>query len=193
MARRLLAARGGIGGLGQDGKHQVRRCCAHRHAEHGVAVVGRHPVVLRLERPTHADLRGLVAGDRDDEWRAALPVQDLESVVDLPPKQDEVEPLLQGLLVEVGVTPRDGLLEPPLGLVLGLVLLGSLLSRLGGGHQMWMAFPSTAIAASMTASLSVGCAWMLRPSSHASPWKSCASAGSAISSVASGPTTWAPS
>src|SRR5260370_9527619 len=139
MARRLLAARGGIGGLGEDGEHQVKRCSAHTHAEHDVAVVGRHPIVLRLERPTHADLRGLVAGDRDDEWRAALPVQDLESVVDLPPKQDEVEPLLQGLLVEVGVAPRDGLLEPPLGLVLGLVLLGSLLSRLGCSPQMWMA------------------------------------------------------
>src|SRR6266852_649027 len=193
MAWRLLAARSRIGRLGEHRKHEVQRGRAHAHAEHDVAVVGRHPVVLRLQRPAHADLRGLVAGDRDDERRAALPVEDLEAVVDLPPEQDEVEPLLQSLLVEVGVAPRDWILEPPLGRELGLVLLCSLLARFGCSHQMWMAFPSTAIAASMTASLSVGCGWMLRPSSQASPWKSCVSAGSAISSVASGPTMWAPS
>ena len=37
----------------------------------------------------HADLGGLVAGARDDEWGAALPVEDLESVVDLPAEQQE--------------------------------------------------------------------------------------------------------
>src|SRR5579864_6280853 len=56
-----------------------------------------------------------------------------------------------------------------------------------------MAWPSTASAASITASLSVGWGWMLRPSSQASPWKSCVSAGSAISSVASLPTMCVPS
>src|SRR5260370_16876143 len=83
--------------------------------------------------------------------------------------QDGVVAPLHGNLVEVGIAQRDGLMEPPLGLVLGLVLLGSLLSRLGGGHQMWMAFPSTAIAASMTASLSVGCGWLFPPTSPSSP------------------------
>src|SRR5207247_10216722 len=61
------------------------------------------------------DLRGLVPGARDDERRAALTVEDLEAVVDLAAEEDVVEPLGQDVLVQVGVTPRDGLLEPPLG------------------------------------------------------------------------------
>src|ERR1700704_5803501 len=37
---------------------------------------------------------------------------------------------------------------------------------------MWIARPSTASDASITASLSVGCGWMFRPISQASPWNS---------------------
>ena len=136
---RLLAARGGVRRLGEHGQHQVERRDSHAHAQHDIAVVGRHPVVLRLQRPADADLRGLMAGARDDERRPALPVEDLEAVVDLPPQQHVVEPLLQGLLVDVGVAPGDALLEPPLGLELGLLFLLGLLPRLGGRHQMWMA------------------------------------------------------
>src|SRR5581483_4694933 len=91
----------------------VERRHAHAHAEHDVAVVRREPVVLRLERPADADLRGLMTGARDDERRPSLPVEHLEAVVDLPAEEHEPEPLLEGLLVEVGVAPVDGLLEPP--------------------------------------------------------------------------------
>src|SRR4029077_20665808 len=124
----------------------------------------------------------------------------LEPVVDVPSQQHVVEPFFERLLVDVGVAPVDRLLEAP---VRRERRAFGFLPRLRRGDprgrrclchllQMWMAWPSTAIAASMTASLSVGCGWMLRPSSHASPWNSWVSAGSAMSSVALGPTTCAP-
>ena len=113
VARRLLAAGGGIAGLGENRKHEVQRGHAHPHAEHDVSVVGRKPVVLGLERPANADLRGLVPGARDDEGRSALPVQNLEAIVDLAAEQHEVEPLGEDVLVEVGIAPGDRILEAP--------------------------------------------------------------------------------
>ena len=60
-------------------------------------------------------------------------------------------------------------------------------------HQMWMARPSTASAASFTASLSVGWAWQMRATSSAEAPNSIAVTISAISVPASGPMMWAPS
>src|SRR3982074_1590860 len=54
-----------------------------------------------------------MTGARDDERRPALAVQDLEPVVDLAAEQHVVEPLLERLLVEVRVTPRNRFLEAP--------------------------------------------------------------------------------
>src|ERR1700693_4074555 len=71
--------------------------------------------MLRLQRPAHTDLRRLVPRAGDDERPAALAVQHLEAVVDLAPEQDVVEPGLERLLVQVGVTPRDRILETPVG------------------------------------------------------------------------------
>ena len=115
MAGRLLAARRGVGGFGEHRQHEVERGHAHAHAHHNVAVVRSKPVVLRLQRPADADLSRLVAGARDDEWRAALTVQDLEAVVDLAAQEDVPEPLFQRLLVQAGVAPGDRLLVAPLG------------------------------------------------------------------------------
>ncbi len=115
VAGRLLAAGRRICGLGQHREHQVEGRHAHAQAQHDVAVVGRQPVVLGLQRPADADLGRLVAGARDDEGRPALPVEDLEAVVDLPAQEHEPEPFLERLLVDVGVPPVDRLLEAPVG------------------------------------------------------------------------------
>src|SRR2546430_14118617 len=58
---------------------------------------------------------------------------------------------------------------------------------------MWMASPSTASAASLTDSETVGCGWMLAPISHGVDSSSFASAVSEISSVALGPMMKTPS
>ena len=129
VAGRLLATGRRIGGLGQHRQHQIERSDAHAQAQHHVAVVGRDPVVLRLQSPADADLGGLVAGARDDEGRSPLAVQYLEPVVDLAAQEHVVEPGLESFRVQIGVAPLDGILEMPLraeGRTFGLD---------GGGHQ----------------------------------------------------------
>ena len=65
--------------------------------------------------------------------------------------------------------------------------------RRPGAHQMWIAPPSTASAASLTASLKVGWAWQIRPTSSLLAPNSMAVTNSAISVPASGPMICAPS
>src|SRR6201999_205679 len=91
-----------------------------------------------------------------------------------------------------GEEPRD-----PLGREVGVRRPEVVIEDGALGHALiidyaWIAQPSTARAASSTASLTVGCGWTTRWSSCAPPSSAIVATSSAIMSQARLPTMWAP-
>src|SRR5438093_1255305 len=169
---------------GDSGEPKSRSRCFHKRRSPPACERRRSSLPrgnhLGWHRPG-ADLGALLALARDHERRPTLPVDQPHALVD---GARQTHHLINAQRLIVTPTQRS---------VTALAAFGFDLLRFRGHGQIWMARPSTASAASLTDSETVGCGWILAPISHGVDSSNLASAVSEINSVALGPMMKTPS
>src|SRR5262245_34885921 len=93
MTKHLTTTASGVGGLAERVEKDVERRLPERHGERHIAVVWHHIVAPDIDRPSAAELGGLVAGRGDHEMSLALAAEQPQPIVDGAGAQHTAQPV----------------------------------------------------------------------------------------------------